>query len=471
MLKKLGWRLTLVNALISSAILLAMALTSLWVVERMMERQNENDLLNNTRAMLSAMQETKTGGVALRVQLPEKYRVLLDGEDSQQRQLISPNVEVTDAESVLPELKGTFIFKDTSEGDASGVRYYATRTVNRTTSLDIESGEDDELDVKVAIVPDAAGETDQPMAVAYTMSGFTTSTLDGVPYRMSVTLLGGDEQSDNVMFVMQDRTQELNERDFLRVLFACCVGGGLLLITFASLWMSKRAIVPVERSIRQQQEFVSAASHELRTPVAAMRANAEVLLDAPLGEYQPFLGSILSESEKMSALITDLLNLARADAGQLKLEPVLVDAAEVARDALALVAPLMEQAGLRLESEIQPALIMGDPDRLRQVLIALLDNTARYTPEGGEVRLSVKKAGHQAQIRVEDTGPGIEDAHKQRVFDRFYRIDTARSRASGGAGLGLSISKQLVELMNGSIRLSDRPGGGCVFTLTFAGVE
>jgi two-component system sensor histidine kinase VicK len=95
----------------------------------------------------------------------------------------------------------------------------------------------------------------------------------------------------------------------------------------------------------------------------------------------------------------------------------------------------------------------------------------RYTPEGGEITVSVTKAGHHVNISVADTGIGIDDEHKEHIFDRFYRIDSARSRAYGGSGLGLSIAKQLVEKMHGTIRVSDRPGGGSIFAVTFPAIE
>jgi signal transduction histidine kinase len=216
---------------------------------------------------------------------------------------------------------------------------------------------------------------------------------------------------------------------------------------------------------------VAAASHELRTPVAALRANAEVLQDAPLGDFKPFLGSILDESERMSRLVADLMHLARADAGELPVSQSPTDAAEAADDAVRLIAPLVQKSNLNLRKEISPAWITGDPDRLRQILIILLDNAVRYTPQGGEINVSVAKTGHHVNISVSDTGIGIDDEHKEHIFDRFYRIDSARSRAYGGSGLGLSIAKQLVEKMHGSIQVTDRSGGGSVFTITFPVIE
>jgi signal transduction histidine kinase len=120
---------------------------------------------------------------------------------------------------------------------------------------------------------------------------------------------------------------------------------------------------------------------------------------------------------------------------------------------------------------ISPAWISGDPDRLRQILIVFLDNAVRYTPQGGEITVSVEIAGHLVNISVADTGIGIEDIHKEHIFDRFYRVDSPRSRMYGGAGLGLSIAKQLVEKMHGDIRVSDRPGGGTVFEVIFPAIE
>ena len=464
MLRKLGRRLSLINVAISGAILVIMALASLGVTEKMMAAQYQNDLQSYAASILAVQRNIGLAGMKVSIPVLDKYFAYIEGNGEQPKLLTGKTVN---AEAV--------------KGIADHVRTDLTAQIS-----DANSDQSHKLLEKKFIISfhaekekgtDIAGLPSPPMVIsgsrmifAYTTRDFYYRKIDSVPYRIAASVVG-EEEPGNVLLVMQDRTEELAARDRLRWIFALCVAAGLFLIVLGSQFLSSRAIRPVEQSIRQQQAFVAAASHELRTPVAALRANAEVLQDAPLGDYAPFLSSILDESERMSRLVADLLHLARADAGELPVGRTLMDAAEAANDAAKLIGPLMQKNSLTLHKDISPAWIMGDPDRIRQVLIALLDNAVRYTLAGGEITISVAKTGYYVNISVSDTGIGIDDAHKERIFDRFYRIDTARSRTYGGAGLGLSIAKQLVEKMRGTIRAEDRPGGGSVFVIAFPASE
>ena len=160
---------------------------------------------------------------------------------------------------------------------------------------------------------DAAGMT-KTFSMIYGLNNLLAES-GGKSYRVAATVVGGGK--DGMMLVLQDRAEELAARSRLRWLFFGCAMGGLILVGAASLFLSRRAVRPVEASIERQRAFVAAASHELRTPVAALRANAEVLKDADLGEFAPFLESIEQESLRMDLLVSDLTDLARADAGKL----------------------------------------------------------------------------------------------------------------------------------------------------------
>jgi len=266
---------------------------------------------------------------------------------------------------------------------------------------------------------------------------------------------------------MQDRMAELSAVANLRWVFAACVTGGLVLTGLASLYLSTRSIRPVELSIQQQRAFVAAASHELRTPVAAIRANAEVLSDAPLDDFTPYLNAITQEGERMSHLVSDLMDLARSDAGELQVYQEDIDVSDIANRAVSLLRPLADQRRHRLELELENALCRADSDRLCQVLVILLDNAIRYTPEAGVIRVSSGKEGQQVFLQVADNGPGIPDVLKKQVFERFFRIDASRS--SSGFGLGLSVASQLMGQMHGTIRLTDAPWGGSIFRVRFQG--
>lgn len=460
MLRKLGRRLSLINVAISGAILITMALASLGVAERLMTAQYENDLQSYAASILTIRRNIGMADVKAGIAVPEKYLAYMQENGKQAEPLTAKTMDYDAIKGIVGLVRSNFTAQVSGENGGQGPKLREKFIIS--FNAEKETG------------TNTAGLPSPPVMISgtkliytYTMRDFYLATVGNVPYRVAASVVGSEEEPGNVLLVMQDRTEEFAARDRLRWIFALCVAAGLFLIVLGSQFLSSRAIRPVEQSIRQQQAFVAAASHELRTPVAALRANAEVLQDAPLGDYAPFLGSILDESERMSRLVADLMHLARADAGELPVSQVLTDAAEAAGDAARLISPLTQKHGLRLHQDISPAWIMGDPDRLRQVLIALLDNAVRYTPEDGEITVSVQKAGHHVHISVADTGIGIDDEHKERIFDRFYRIDTARSRAYGGAGLGLSIARQLVEKMQGTIRITDRPGGGSVFVITF----
>lgn len=167
----------------------------------------------------------------------------------------------------------------------------------------------------------------------------------------------------------------------------------------------------------------------------------------------------------MARLVTDLLDLARADADTLPVALTLVDAAGIAEQCLDALTPLA--GGRTVTRRLTPAQIAADPARLRQALTALVDNAFRHTRADSRVEITVEPTPGYLSIRVADDGDGIPDAQKSRVFDRFYRLDTARSRAQGGCGLGLSIAREITERMNGQILLTDNVPTGCVFELRF----
>jgi signal transduction histidine kinase len=228
----------------------------------------------------------------------------------------------------------------------------------------------------------------------------------------------------------------------------------------------------LEASFDTQRQFVADASHELRTPLTALRGNADVLLrmvqadryDA--AEFASGLTDIESEAERMGRLVQDLLTLARADVGWMP-EMAPVELLSIVREATRIAAPL---AGERtLEVDVPTIVdgggyeVMGDADKLKQLLLILLDNAFTHTPPDTTVRLSLRTELHEAVIEVADDGPGIPAEHAARVFDRFYRADDARARSSGGTGLGLAIARWIAETHHGSIRLVSASSGGACF--------
>lgn len=226
----------------------------------------------------------------------------------------------------------------------------------------------------------------------------------------------------------------------------------------------------LESSFSEQQRFIADASHELRTPLAVLRGETEVALAKrrTADEYQESLSLIQEEAERLSRIVEDLFILARqpidAPATLMK-ERVSLN--ETVRDCARAAQVLATRKGVHLTTESNSASIdlNGDKELITRMILNLLDNAVKYTPAGGEISLALTRQNGNAEIIVRDTGIGIAEVDRQRVFDRFYRVDKARSRALGGAGLGLSIVRWIVEVHGGDIHIDSSPGRGSTFTV------
>ncbi len=218
---------------------------------------------------------------------------------------------------------------------------------------------------------------------------------------------------------------------------------------------------------RIRRDFVANASHELRTPLTSIRGFVEALEDGGLEESDTakrFLSRIRANADRMASLVDDLLELSRLESGAQppSLEPL--DCAAVVADVVTSFAKIAARKSISLDAdEAEVPRVLGDSDRLRRILEHLVDNALKYTPDGGRVSVRVGREGDGAMVSVEDTGPGITAEHLPRLFERFYRVDTARSRELGGTGLGLSIVKHLAESMGASVRVASTPGRGSTF--------
>jgi two-component system OmpR family sensor kinase len=222
----------------------------------------------------------------------------------------------------------------------------------------------------------------------------------------------------------------------------------------------------IEASDRRLRRFVADASHELRTPLAAVRAYAELFgrgAAARPDDLERSMSGITRETERMSLLVDDLLLLARLDEGR-PLEQKPVDLAAVVGEAVD--AARVVEPERPIESSLEPATVIGDAARLRQVLDNLLANARAHTPDGTPVSIDLRRVDERAEVRVSDRGPGLTDEQASRVFERFYRADSSRARASGGAGLGLSIVVAVTNAHGGTAEAEPTPGGGATFVIT-----
>jgi signal transduction histidine kinase len=225
----------------------------------------------------------------------------------------------------------------------------------------------------------------------------------------------------------------------------------------------------LESSFAEIRRFTADASHELRTPLTAIRTETEVALSKPMSgtNCQQLLVSSLEECERLTRLTDQLLALSREDAGSSKQVRDVVDLTALVRGVVENMRPLAEAKKLHLFLQAKSALqVRGDEGRLRQIFYNVLDNAIKYTPEGGTVEVTLDQIDGAAQVCMCDTGIDILPEHLPHVFERFYRVDKARSRAEGGTGLGLSIAQSIVAAHGGRIELASIPGKGTTCTVT-----
>ena len=229
----------------------------------------------------------------------------------------------------------------------------------------------------------------------------------------------------------------------------------------------------LEEAFARQTHFTADASHELRTPLSIVRTQIEVALQRPRAaeDYRQTLAVCLASVERMTGIVEGLLTLARAEAGAERLARDQVPLDQVVRAVVENLRPAAQQRQLSLHLGLQPALVRGDRHRLTDVATNLLSNAIRYNRDGGRVEIAVAPDPDGVALRVADTGIGIPADAREKIFDRFYRVDPARSRAVGGAGLGLAITKWIVEAHGGRIEVDDNVAGGTVFTVHLPALE
>ncbi len=244
--------------------------------------------------------------------------------------------------------------------------------------------------------------------------------------------------------------------------------GGLGTAILGGMFMAGRAMRPTRESLERQRAFVADASHELKTPITLIQADAEVaLLRGDLTEAdRKLMEHALGETERMNSILSDLLLVARLDAGKLEVSDKPYDLATVLREEAERFDVNAAGKNIRLDVSIPDELpARGDPKRTAQILAVLIDNAVRYTPAGGHIAVKGRLRDGRAETSVADTGPGIAPGQLPRVFDRFYRVEAARTRGDGGTGLGLAIARALARAQDGDLTAENGEGCGAVFTL------
>jgi two-component system OmpR family sensor kinase len=340
-------------------------------------------------------------------------------------------------------------------------------------------------------------------------SVFSNSVVSGVPLRTYIAPLMARDQIVGAIVVAQSIQPVLDTLRRLGTLLVIGIVGGLAFASIIGALLARSALAPIDRMtqsahgiakagdltrrvdqpktrdevgrlastfnemlgrieelFRSQQRFVADMSHELRSPLTTIRGNLDLLKRGAFEndeERDASLMAIDSESARMQRMVQDLLLLAQADAGvEIRKRPVELDT--LLLDVYRQTRMTTKGVKVSLGNEDQ-AQVLGDPDRLKQLFINLVDNAIKYTPNGGEVTLSFERDTEWVRVAIADTGPGIPEQDLPKIFDRFYRVDKARARENGGTGLGLSIVKWIVDAHGGKIAVKSNLGKGTTFTV------
>ena len=301
----------------------------------------------------------------------------------------------------------------------------------------------------------------------------STESSEGESLRVYVLAAQTSDGEDVLAQIGRSTEPEHSALTQLRTVLLAVFGGSVLPAGLAGFLLSGRVLRPIKDAMDSQQTFIADASHELRTPVAVVRTNAELLqrhIASGAGETPARDASavedILSESDRLAKMVDQMLTLAQADVGEMTLSRSVVSLDELVEQVGRSMKALADARSIGLDTNTNGRVeVNGDPARLHELLVILTDNAIKYTDAGGSVGVSVNRVHKRATLEVTDTGRGIPAESLSHIFDRFYRVDRARSRDSGGTGLGLAIARQIVDAHGGTIRMESEVGKGTKVTV------
>lgn len=309
-------------------------------------------------------------------------------------------------------------------------------------------------------------------AASHGAQDLRTVTVGGTSVRLLTMMVTHDGTSTG--FVQGVFVLTLHDRQSRTLILAtsAVAGLGLIAATLITLLVTGRALGPIREGFDAQRRFVADASHELRTPAALIRANAEVLEREGLvsEDGRPFVTDIIGEADRLAGLVGDLLQLAAWDETRMAVTPGLLDAAALAADTVRGATALAAERGVRLKLDVAgPVPALADRDRLVQLILILVDNAIDHSPRDCVVTVRARAAGGRAVIDVDDQGPGIPEAQRERIFAPFTRLSGTTRHGSGGTGLGLAIARRIAEAHGGTIVAGSPAGQGARFTVTLPG--
>lgn len=430
MFKKLHRQMTIFSALITSGILILMAIASLVIFERGLTRNSYERFLNNGNSCVAYLETQSVLSHKWILEAKQEYGVEL---------------------RILNNGKRLFFDKlnEESSSNASGENGRKSSVENMMAEAARISREEQGLDVEYT------GSISLPKEVYFETADFYACT--------ALIPKGSGVLSLVLVYPLDGLKGQIFHQ---RILW-----GGLLLIAVLVLvvfswFFTGKMLRPLEENRKRQTQFIASASHELRSPLAVILSSVQAI-EADPGECRRFLSIIKSEGTRMSRLIGDMLALANADNKSWSIMKSPCELDTLLLETYEKYEPLLREKGISMNVELPDESLSPcrcDGGRISQVLGILLDNGASYVPAGGKIRLGVEEKEKYFRIYVEDNGPGISDENKEAVFQRFYRADSSR-KDKQHFGLGLCIAKEIVTLHHGSIRIEDTKGGGTTFVV------
>jgi heavy metal sensor kinase len=450
-------RLTLWYAGVLALSLIAFAFLVYYAAARIFYARQDESLRSTAETVASAY-----------VQEFEEERSVAKANDAVLAQMVFPNryVEIVDAEGRVvawsSNLTGHPLVLPTqtlSEAGQRGISFVAQSNLRVAV---VPLSRDPGKQLGLAVVAESLDVIEEGLR------RLRRDFFAGVPLILLLATLGGyflARKSLSPIALMNDQTQRITAENLSSRLDVANPRDevGRLATTINAL------LARLDAAFSEQQRFIADASHELRTPLAVLRGESEVALEKEraTSDYKESLALIKDEAERLSRIVENLFILAGqpVDAPVLLKEPLRLN--EVVADCVRAAQVLATRKDLRLNVDDAPAAVTlsGDDELLKRMLLNLLDNAVKYTAPGGEIRVRLASLNGNATIVVSDTGIGIPAEDQPRIFDRFYRVDKARSRALGGAGLGLSIARLIVEAHGGSLSVESMPGRGSAFTV------
>jgi len=280
-----------------------------------------------------------------------------------------------------------------------------------------------------------------------------------------------ESTTKGMIIALMSREPQIDVLNNLLKVFISIGGISLIVLLLISIYLTNRTIKPIRESFEKQKQFITNASHELKTPLTIIRTNTSLLLSngsETIESQGKWFSYINNQIERMSKLIDEMLSLAKLDTGKELVEFTSFNMSKLVNNILLTFEAVLFENNIELVSNIEDDLnLKGDKESIKKVFIILLDNAIKYTNKNGKIDVKLCQDKNKIKLKVKNTGEGIKKEDLEKVFERFYRVDTSRARETGGYGLGLSIAKSIVESHNGKIYAESNIGKDTTFIIEF----